>query len=596
MRHLRTLHKYIWHYKWYLLLGILFVSTSNIFRILQPKMIGAALDQLMDKMRFYGIARDMSNADLLISDISSSLVYFALIVLSLAIMMGIFMYFMRQTIIVMSRLVERDLRRDIFSHYEALHLGFFRKNNTGDLMARITEDVSKVRMYLGPAILYSINLSTLVIFAIGSMLSVNKMLTLYTLLPLPILSYSIYYVSSIINKKSEKIQTKLAELNSYAQETYSGIRVIKSYGKNLLFADGFRQKCDEYKDDSLDLAQVNALFFPLMILLIGISTFLAVYVGGIFVERGAISTGNIAEFVIYVNMLTWPVTAVGWVASIIQQAEASQKRINEFLLTDSEIVNPVQREKDIAGSITFESVDFIYPDTGIQALTQVSFQVQPGEKILILGKTASGKTTIADMLLRMFDVSAGKIVIDGEDIRQLDIDHLRQRIGYVPQDNFLFSDTIANNIAFGYPDATREEIIQMAKHTSVHDDIMSLTEGYETVVGERGVTLSGGQKQRICIARTLIKNPDIVIIDDSLSAVDSETEKEIVGYLNTALKEKTAIIITHRLHGSMVYDKVLVLDEGRIIESGTHDDLMATESYYKEIYEQQLYADDASAV
>ena len=528
-------------------------------------------------------------------EIGSGLMLFALMVLGLALMMGIFMYFMRQTLIVMSRLIERDLRGDIFRHYEALHLSFFRSNNTGDLMARITEDVTKVRMYLGPAILYSINLTSLVVLAFISMMSVSKELTLYTLLPLPILSFSIYYVSSIINKKSEKIQTKLAELNSFAQESFSGVRVIKSYVKENLFSNSFFQKCDEYKDDSLALAQVNALFFPLIILLIGISTLLTVYVGGIYVNRGQISPGNIAEFVIYVNMLTWPVTAVGWVASIIQQAEASQKRISEFLLIEPEIANSVRNPETLEGSIVFDNVSFVYPDTGVRAIDNLSFTIRKGQKVLILGRTASGKTTIADLLLRMFEVKEGQILIDGKDIKSLDLDNLRKKIGYIPQDNFLFSDTIHNNIAFGLEEASDELVKQYAQHASVHEDIMELPLAYETIVGERGVTLSGGQKQRLCIARTFIKNPDIVIIDDSLSAVDSETEKKIIDYLNSALENKTALMITHRLHGAMNYDLILVIDEGKLVEQGTHEELMARDSYYRDIYEQQLYAEGQSS-
>ncbi len=591
---LSKLNKYLVRYKWHLVFGFFFVVASNMFRVLQPKAIGAALDQLIQQVELYGMVRDFDLATALVDEIKSTLASFALIVIGLAIAMGIMMYFMRQTLIVMSRLIERDLRNDIFSHYEKLHLSFYRKNNTGDLMARITEDVTKVRMYLGPAILYGINLASLVILAFVSMISVSKELTLFTLLPLPILSYSIYYVSSIINKRSAKIQAKLAELNSYAQESYSGIRVIKSYVKEKLFAKSFYDKCDEYKTDSLALAQVNALFFPLIILLIGISTLLTVYVGGIYVERGAISPGKIAEFVIYVNMLTWPVTAVGWVASIIQQADASQTRINEFLKVEPQIVNSNPERMNIRGKIQFDNVSFTYEDTGIQALQDLSFTIEAGEKVLLLGKTASGKTTIADILLRMFDVSKGQVLIDDQNIKTINLDHLRKRIGYVPQDNFLFSDSVHNNIAFGLEDADEDKVQEFAEHASVHEDIIGLSEAYKTIVGERGVTLSGGQKQRICIARTFIKDPDIVIIDDSLSAVDSETEKKIVDYLNTALRDKTALIITHRLHGSMVYDRVLVLDEGQLLEQGTHDQLMSVDSYYREIYEQQLLAEAPS--
>jgi ATP-binding cassette subfamily B protein len=550
-------------------------------------MIREALDLVVENIGFYNLTDGFELQEALFASLGKILLFFGLLVLVLALLMGVFMYFMRQTIIVMSRLVEYDMRKEIFGHYERLSQAFYKRNNTGDLMARITEDVSKVRMYLGPAVLYGINLVSLFIMVIYSMLSVSVELTLYCLAPLPILSVSIYYVSNLINKKSEVIQRQLAHLNSVAQEVYSGIRVVKSYVQEKPMVKYFAQESEEYKTEALGLAQVNATFFPLMMLLIGASTILTVYAGGIQVAKGAVTAGNIAEFVIYVNMLTWPVTAIGWIASIIQQAAASQKRINEFLETEPAIANPTAKPGPLEGHIVFDNVSFIYPDTGLTGLENVSFEIKPGDKLAVVGRTGAGKSTLADLLVRMYDVSKGSIRIDGVDLREHDLDNLRQKIGYVPQDVFLFSDTIAGNIAFTKVDAQPEEIEKFARYAAVYDDIMGLGEGFQTRVGERGVTLSGGQKQRISIARALIKQPDIVILDDCLSAVDTNTEKQILGYFTEALSDKTAIIITHRIYGLLEFDKIIVLDDGKIAEQGTHEELLARKGYYYELYEKQ---------
>jgi ATP-binding cassette, subfamily B, multidrug efflux pump len=598
MTHLSTLNKYFVKYKWHLLGGIFFVAVSNYFRILQPQMLRRALDLVVDNIGLYKLTEGFQKQGDLYTILGKSLLFFGISVVVFAILMGVFMYFMRQTIIVMSRLIEYDMRKEIFDHYQSLDLAFYKRNLTGDLMSRVTEDVNKVRNYLGPTILYGVNLVTLFGLTIYSMLQVSPLLTFYSLLPLPFLVGGIYYVSRQINRRSEIIQAQLADLNSSAQEAYSGIRVVKSYVREEPTVKHFAEQSELYKTKALSLARIDNAFFPVMLLCIGASTIITVYVGGLQVVAGNITPGNIAEFVIYVNMLTWPVTSIGWIASLTQQAAASMKRINEFLNQQSEI-----RPKDaiqsaqlatpsaLNGTIDFRNVSFIYPDTGIVGLKNVNFTLKQGERLAIIGKTGSGKTTIADLLVRMYDVTEGGIFIDNNNIKTLSLDTLRQRIGYVPQDVFLFSNTVADNIAFGRRNgAERAEIEQFAKYAAVHDDISGLTEGFDTVVGERGVTLSGGQKQRVSIARALIKHPDIVIFDDSLSAVDTTTEQTILGYMNDALADKTSIIITHRIYGLLSFDKIIVLDNGSIIEQGTHDELILRGGYYAELFEQQQVA------
>jgi len=582
LKNLFYLNKYFYKYRIRLTLGIVFVALSNYFGVLIPQQIREALDFVQAEIQNYKSAGEVVQSELV-----HNLLVFAGIVIGFSLLKGIFMYFMRQTIIVMSRLIEYDLRKEIFGHMERMDLAYYKRNKTGDFMSRISEDVSKVRMYLGPATLYGINLVTLFTLTIYSMFKVSVTLSLYTLIPLPILSLSIYYVSSRINFRSSLIQKQLSALTSVAQEVYSGIRVIKSYVKEDQFASYFEKESEAFKAKSLDLARINALFFPVMILLISASTVIVIYAGGLEVAKGNITTGNIAEFIIYVNMLTWPVTSIGWIASLIQQAEASQQRINELLNEKSELQRTGEVIENLQGDIQFKNVSFVYPDTGIKALTNVSFHLRPGEKMAIIGKTASGKSTIADLILRMYDPSEGEILIDGKNIKLHDLDNIRRKIGYVPQDVFLFSDTVTNNIGFGKGSITQEEAETYAAHAAIHAEIADLPEGYETMMGERGVTLSGGQKQRISIARAFVKDPDIVILDDCLSAVDTDTEQKIMQYLNEALQNRTSIIITHRIHNLLSFDKILVLEDGEIAEIGTHDELLEKGGYYKEMLEQQ---------
>ncbi|MFN0173430.1 MAG: ABC transporter ATP-binding protein [Saprospiraceae bacterium] len=620
MKHLSYLNKFFWKYRWRVLLGILFVLLKNYFAVWQPKVIGDALNTVVREVAVYKAKGGITAHPEAMGELGGHIAWFGAGVIALAVMMGIAMFFMRQTLIVVSRLIEYDMRKEIFAHYLSLDLAFYKRNATGDLMSRISEDVSKVRMFLGPTILYGLDLLFLFILAITSMLRVSVELTLWSLLPLPFLSISIYWVSTLINRRSEKIQQQLASLTSTTQEVYSGIRVVKSYVQEWAMGRWFAAQSEEYRKKSLELIRIDAFFFPLMALLIGTSTIITVYVGGLQVVAGKINPGNIAEFVIYINMLTWPVTAIGWIASLTQQAAASQKRINEFLDTKPSIVNPTHPTPNpspsgrgagavllpssaplpegeglgvgLQGHIQFQNVSFTYPDTGIKALENVSFELLPGQKMAIVGRTGSGKTTIADLLVRMYDVDSGRILIDGKDVRAHDLAELRQRIGYVPQDVFLFSDTVFGNIAFGKDGIGKEASEYFAKSASVHEEIMGLPEGYETMVGERGVTLSGGQKQRVSIARAFAKQPDVVLLDDCLSAVDTNTESRILGYLSGALADKTAIIITHRIYKMLQFDKIIVLDEHQVTEEGTHEELLLRGGYYAELFERQMRGED----
>ena len=588
MNHLYVLNHFFWKYRWHFLGGIFFVSLSNYFRVLQPQAIREALDLVIHNVSIYRNFEGSKLQRSLETILGKQLLIFGLFVLLFAGLMGLFMYFMRQTIIVMSRLIEYDMRKEIFEHYQILDLAFYKRNKTGDLMARITEDVNKVRMYLGPAILYGINLVSLFAFVIYAMVNVSLELTLFCLIPLPILSISIYYVSDLIHKKSEEIQQQLAVLNNTAQEVYAGIRVVKAYTQENSMLGFFTSQSQQYNQQSVSLARINALFYPLMILLIGISTLITVYAGGTLVVNGSISTGNIAEFVIYVNMLTWPVTSIGWIASIIQQASASQKRINEFMQTKPSILSGNTEDFELNGEIVFNNVGLTYPDTGISALKNIKLHIKAGEKIAIIGKTGSGKSSFAELLLRMNDVSEGEILFDGVRVKDLNLGRLREQIGYVPQDVFLFSDSLKHNITFGKPDASDAEIEKAIFDASLTDEIKTFPDGLNTILGERGITLSGGQKQRVSIARALLKNPEILILDDCLSAVDSHTENKILNYFQSSLKDKTAIIISHRIYVNLHFDKILVFQDGEIVHAGTHEELLKISPYYLDLYERQL--------
>jgi len=586
LKHLFTLNRYLVKYKWHIVSGIVFVFASNYFGILIPQKIREALDLVQGQIQLLRSSAPDAKDDLY-GELSHTLFIFGLTVTGFVMLKGVLMYFMRQTIIVMSRLIEYDMRQELYQHLQTLDQTYFRTRQTGDLMARISEDVSKVRNYVGPGILYAINLVSLFVLTIGAMFKVDVFLSICVLGPLPILSISIYYVSNMINVRSTKIQQQLAVLNNTAQETYSGIRVIKSYVKEDQFGGFFRAESDEFMTRSLSLAKVEAYFQPLMVLLISISTLIVVIVGGYQVFQGKLTTGNIAEFILYVNMLTWPVTAIGWIASTVQEAEASQARINEVLHQQPTIVNSNHEQYTLRGDISFSNVTFTYPNTGITAIKNLSFDLKKGQKMAIMGKTASGKTTIAELLTRMFDVDSGEILIDGKNIKEHNLDILRTQMAYIPQDVFLFSDTVADNISFGESQTTQESIEKYARLAAVHDDIMKLPKQYDTLVGERGVTLSGGQKQRIAIARSFIKNPQIMLLDDTLSAVDTNTEKQIMEYFTDALASKTAILVTHRANNLLDYDKIIVIDNGEIVEQGTHAELVANGGFYARIYEQQ---------
>ncbi|NLP56993.1 ABC transporter ATP-binding protein [Lutibacter sp. B1] len=579
MKALQYLNKYFLKYKYRLLLGIVIAICSNFLSLQVPQLIRKSVN----------IAEDYKNGTVTdLTVVKAELLNNILLIIGAALLAGFFTFLMRQMIIVTSRLIEFDLKNEIYQQYQRLSLNFYKKNRTGDLMNRISEDVSKVRMYFGPAIMYTMNMLVLFVIAIIRMYSIDTTLTNYTLLPLPILSISIYVLSRVINKRSTIVQQYLSILTANAQETFSGISILKSYGIESKTMVEFENLSNTAKEKNINLYMAQALFSPLMILLIGLSNILVIYIGGLRFIQGEISLGVIAEFILYVNMLTWPVAVVGWVTSIIQQAEASQKRINEFLEQKPEIVNNNTNSSQIEGTIEFKKVSFTYDDTNITALKNINFKLEKGKTLAILGNTGSGKSTILSLIARLYDVDSGKILIDGNEIETINLNDLRQSIGFVPQEAFLFSDTIKNNIKFGDENASDEKIEQAAKDAYIHHNIIEFNKGYDTYVGERGVTLSGGQKQRVSIARSIIKSPKILIFDDCLSAVDTETEEIILNNLYKVSKNKTTIIVSHRVSSVKNADTIIVLDNGSIIQQGSHNELINKKGYYKELYEQQL--------
>lgn len=579
MKELKHLNKYFKKYRLKLFVGILITIVARVFSLVMPPYINKSVQAVEGYM-------GMANAD--VNIVKSLLLEYVLIIIGAALLSGFFTFLMRQTIINISRYIEKDLKNEIFDHYQKLHLAFYKNNRTGDLMNRISEDVSQVRMYAGPAIMYGIQTLTLFGCLIPLMFIKAPILTAYTLLPLPFLSVLIYKISKIIHKRSTGVQAFLSKLSTFTQEQFSGITVIKAYNLEPQINNALTGLANEGRQKSLDLAKVNAWFFPLMILMIGVSNLFVIYIGGQQYIAGEIaSIGLILEFIIYVNMLTWPVAIVGWLTSIIQQAEASQKRINEFLQTTPAIVSTTHTPLTVNGKITFKQVSFTYPDTGIKALDQLSFEIHKGETLAILGKTGAGKTTVLELICRMYDPDQGQILIDNTPLKAVSLQELRAALGVVPQDAFLFSDTLENNIAFGKEGTTLEAVVAAAKKAEVHENIKEFTKGYQTLLGERGITLSGGQKQRVSIARALIKEPSVYLFDDCLSAVDTETEEAILKALKESSKNKTTIIVSHRVSAAKNANKIIVLAQGKKIQEGTHQELIGTEGYYKELYESQ---------
>jgi ATP-binding cassette subfamily B multidrug efflux pump len=593
VRALASVNPFIYHYKWHFLGGVLFVALSTLLAIFPAQLVRYAFDLVNEGIDLYHLYAGTQAQHDVYQLFGRNVLFYGMLIILLALLRGIFLFFMRQTLIVMSRHIENDQKNQIFNHYQSLPLSFYRRNSTGDLMSRIAEDVGRVRMYLGPAIMYFLQLVLLFVLIVPLMLMVNVKLTLYTLLPLPILSVSIFYINNLIERKSDEIQRALAGMTTFVQEAFSGIRVLKSFVRQADSHEQFSQASNHYKEKSLSLNFVNALFFPLILFLVGLSTLITVWVGGQEVIRGTITTGTIAEFLIYVNLLTWPVTALGWTSSLVQRAEASQARINEFLDQKTDIVSRQNIVREIQGDIVFDHVSFTYPDTGIEALKDVSFRIRPGQTLAVIGNTGSGKSTIAALLCRLYDVTEGSISVDGTDVRDYALTSLREQIGYVPQDVFLFSDTIRNNINFGLNQPDEARMLQAARDADVHDNIAAFPEGFDTKVGERGITLSGGQKQRVSMARALVKEPKILILDDSLSAVDTKTENAILGSLQRIMANRTSLIISHRVSSVKLADEILVLDDGVIVQHGTHAALMAeTGGLYQALYERQLQTEE----
>jgi len=597
MKSLKKLGPYFIKYKKRLILGTFFITISNVFAIYPAEILRKGIDLVSDSLKIYQLNKGTPLAAAIESEVYKTLLVFGLIVIATALLKGVFMFFMRQTIIVMSRLIEFDLKNDIYNHYQQLDVAFYKRNKTGDLMARISEDVSQVRMYVGPAIMYAISTVTLFVLITVKMLSIHVMLTIYVLLPLPLLALIIYLINNKVIKKSEAVQQQLSTISSVVQEFFSGIRVLKAYNRADYANKKFSEEAAEYQKRNVELIKINALFFPMIVLLIGLSTLITIYFGGLKVFDKSITTGTIAEFIMYVNLLTWPVASIGWVTSIVQRAAASQTRINEFLDQVPTILNTCKEETHIEGKISFQNVSFHYPNSNRAAIKNVSFELEVGKSLAIVGRTGSGKSTIASLVARTYDCTSGEIKIDGKNIQSVNLNSLRSSIGYVPQEVFLFSDSITNNISFGLKNQyseteKREKVIQAAKDAAVYENIAAFPEGFETQIGERGITLSGGQKQRISIARAIIRKPQLLIFDDCLSAVDTETEEKILSSLSKIMVGKTTIIIAHRISSIKDCDAILVLDNGEGTEYGSHQELMAKEGAYYTLHQQQLLEEE----
>lgn len=579
MKELIHLNKYFWKYKKLLLAGAFFIILSKIFAVFQAPLVRESLNLIIKKF---------NSETATVEVLSWQLAKYGLYMVGAAIISGVFLYLTRQTIIVMSRLMEFDIKNEIFEHYQTLPLTFYRENSTGDLMSRISEDVSKVRMYLGPGVMYGISLIVICVTVITTMLSVNVQLTLIVLIPLPFLSIAIYFVSNKLNKQAGKIQQEMAGLSTFTQEAFSGMRVLKAFVREEHFISKMENQSNSYKTQALKLALLQSAFFPTIILLIGLSTLLTVYFGGLLsIEQDNFTAGNIAEFMLYLSMLTWPVTSIGWVTSIIQSASASQKRINEFLNTKTDITFNEDNKINLNGNIEFKNVSLVYPESGITALDKVSFSVKAGETIAIIGNTGSGKSTLAALLCRNYDPTTGEILIENENLKDINLHDFREQLGYVPQDAFLFSDTIRQNLLFGKENATEKELKEATKSAAVYENIKGFKNGFDTMLGERGITVSGGQKQRLTIARALIKDPKLLILDDSLSAIDTNTEHIILNNLTQIMKDRTSFIISHRVSSVKLANKILVLHDGQLVEQGAHDELINKKGYYFELYQKQ---------
>jgi ATP-binding cassette subfamily B protein len=593
MKELKYLNKYLSKYKWHLILGTVFVIISNVFQIFPALLVRQAINLVIDNFSIYRSFEGVALQPDFFTIFAFGILIYAALILAMAFLRGIFLYLVRQTLIVMSRLIEYDLKNEIFEHYQTLPLSFYRRNNTGDLMNRISEDVGRVRMYLGPVIMYGITLLTLFLILIPIMFSISAELTWYALSPLPFLSLSIFLVNSKVERRSEQIQKSQSKLSTFVQEAFSGIRVLKSFNRESESIGKFAIESEKYKKESLKLTMIQSLFFPLIMGLIGMSTILTVYAGSTQVINGNLTFGNIAEFIIYVNLLTWPVASLGWTSSLLQRAEASQKRINEFLSTETNIVSEKELVRDIKGKVEFRNVSFTYPDTGINALKDISFVISPGESLAIIGTTGSGKSTVSALVSRLYDVRGGQILVDDIPITHYSLNSLRNQIGYVPQDVFLFSDTIFQNIGFGIKEPDEDKVIQAAKDADVYKNIIEFPQGFNTRLGERGITLSGGQKQRVSIARAIVREPRILMLDDALSAVDTKTENNILNSMKRIMQDRTTIIISHRVSSAKLANKIIVLNDGYVVEEGTHDFLLSRDGVYKELFDKQGQLDEA---